>query len=127
MLLEVVVLMAGELEILGDGKQCKPYLYVTECVDGILFGFEKSDDMINLFNLGCDSNTTVTRIAEIVVEEMGLGNVKFNYTGGKRGWKGDVPRFQLSVEKINNLGWNPSHTSDDAVRKATQELLAANI
>jgi len=117
----------GELEILGDGKQCKPYLYVTECVDGILFGFEKSDDMINLFNLGCDSNTTVTRIAEIVVEEMGLGNVKFNYTGGKRGWKGDVPRFQLSVEKINNLGWNPSHTSDDAVRKATQELLAANI
>jgi len=116
-----------ELEILGDGKQCKPYLYATECVDGILFGFEKSNDMINLFNLGCDSNTTVTRIAEIVVEEMNLENVKFNYTGGKRGWKGDVPRFQLGIEKINKLGWSPSLSSDEAVRKATRDVLEGNL
>jgi len=116
-----------ELEILGDGKQQKPYLYATECVDGIIFGFEKSNDMINLFNLGCGTNTTATRIAEIVVEEMGLENVKFNYTGGKRGWKGDVPRFQLGIEKISNLGWAPSYTSDEAVRKTTQDLLEANL
>lgn len=116
-----------ELEILGDGKQCKPYLYATECVDAIVFGFEKSNEKINLFNLGCDSNTNVTRIAEIVVEEVGLENVKFNYTGGKRGWKGDVPRFQLDVKKINNLGWKASLSSDEAVRKATQDLLQDNL
>jgi len=117
----------NELEILGDGRQQKPYLHVSDCINGIIFGFEKSTDQINLFNLGCNSNTTVTRIAEIVTEEMGLKNVKFNYTGGKRGWKGDIPRFQLAINKISQLGWKPTYTSDEAVRKATQEALQANL
>lgn len=112
-----------ELEILGDGKQQKPYLHVSDIVEGMLYGFEHSNDQVNLFNLGCDSNTTVTRIAEMVVEEMGLKNVKFKYTGGKRGWPGDVPRFQLSIEKIKKLGWKPKYTSDEAVRKAIREIL----
>ena len=112
-----------ELEILGDGHQQKPYLYVTELVDGMLFGFEHSFEQINLFNLGVDSNTTVTRIAEMVVEEMKLNNVKFKYTGGKRGWAGDVPRFQLSTEKMRKLGWQASLSSDEAVRKAIREIL----
>ena len=112
-----------ELEILGDGHQQKPYLYVTELVDGMLFGFEHSFEQINLFNLGVDSNTTVTRIAEMVVEEMKLNNVKFKYTGGKRGWAGDVPRFQLSTEKMKKLGWQASLSSDEAVRKAIREIL----
>jgi len=112
-----------ELEILGDGRQQKPYLHVSDIVDGIIFGFEHSNDQINLFNLGCDSNTTVTRIAEMVVEEMNLKDVKFKYTGGIRGWAGDVPRFQLDISKINKLGWKESNTSDEAVRKAIRELL----
>ena len=78
---------------------------------------------MNLFNLGCDSNTTVTRIAEMVVEEMGLKNVEFKYTGGKRGWAGDVPRFQLDAKKMNKLGWKEKYTSDEAVRKAIREIL----
>ncbi|MCX6664270.1 MAG: NAD-dependent epimerase/dehydratase family protein, partial [Euryarchaeota archaeon] len=86
-----------ELEILGDGKQCKPYLYVSDCVDGILFGFVHVSEKMNLFNVSCDTTTTVTRIAEMVAEEMKLNNVSFNYTGGIRGWKGDVPRFQLDA------------------------------
>jgi UDP-glucose 4-epimerase len=113
----------NELEILGDGKQQKPYLHVVDTVDGILFGFAHSDEQVNLFNLGCDSNTTVTRIAEMVVEEMGLSDVKFKYTGGKRGWAGDVPRFQLSTDKMKKLGWNARYTSDEAVRKAIREVL----
>lgn len=112
-----------ELEILGDGKQQKPYLHVSDIVDGILFGFEKSNDQVNLFNLGVDSNTTVTHIAEMVVEEMGLSKVKFNYTGGSRGWAGDVPRFQLDTSKMRGLGWNARYTSDEAVRKAIRETL----
>ena len=112
-----------ELEILGDGKQQKPYLYVSDVVDGMLHGFKHSKEQINLFNLGCDSNTTVTRIAEMVVEEMGLKDVKFKYTGGKRGWAGDVPRFQLDSAKINKIGWNEKYTSDEAVRKAIRETL----
>jgi len=113
-----------ELEILGDGRQQKPYLHVSDVVEGILHGYNNSDDQINLFNLGCDSNTTVTRIAEMVVEEMGLTDVKLNYTGGARGWKGDVPRFQLDSAKINKLGWKARYSSDDAVRRAIKEVLS---
>ena len=112
-----------ELEILGDGKQCKPYLHVSDCVEGIIFGLEHSHDKINLLNLGCKTNTTVTKIAEMVVEEMGLNDVSFKYTGGKRGWKGDVPRFQLDAGKMNKLGWNERYTSDEAVKKAIKEIL----
>ncbi|PNX49595.1 MAG: UDP-glucose 4-epimerase [Thermoplasmata archaeon M9B1D] len=114
-----------ELEILGDGNQQKPYLYVTELVEGILFGFEHSNEQINLFNLSVDSNTTVRHIAEMVVEEMKLKNVKFKYTGGKRGWAGDVPRFQLSTAKMKKLGWQANLSSDGAVRKAIKEILSS--
>lgn len=116
-----------ELEILGDGRQCKPYLYVSDCVDGILFGFTHSNEKIQLFNLSCDTTTTVTRIAEMVTEEMGLRNVSFKYTGGVRGWKGDVPRFQLDAHKINKLGWKATLTSDEAVRKAIRDVLQAKL
>ena len=115
-----------ELEILGDGKQKKPYLYVTDCVDAMLYGYENSKDEINVFNLGVNSTTRVTKIGEIVVEEMGLSDVEFKYTGGKRGWKGDVPHFQFDVSKINNLGWKTDLSSDDAVRKATRDILDNN-
>ncbi len=113
----------NELEILGDGKQKKPYLYVTECVDGILHGFTHADDEVNVFNLGVDSVTEVTRIGELVVEEMNLDNVEFKYTGGKRGWKGDIPHFQFDISKIKKLGWKPTLSSDEAVRKAIRDLL----
>ena len=112
-----------ELEILGDGKQQKPYLHALDIVDGMIYGFEHSNDQINLFNLGVDSNTTVTQIAKMIVEEMGLKDFKFNYTGGERGWAGDVPRFQLSTEKMKKLGWKPRYSSDEAVRKAIRETL----
>ena len=116
-----------ELEILGDGKQRKPYLYVEDCVDAILFGYKNADEQINVFNLGCDTATEVTKIAEIVVEEMGLTDVKFSYTGGKRGWKGDVPQFQFDISKMKKLGWNASFTSDEAVRKTVRILLNTNL
>ncbi|HHH80272.1 MAG TPA: NAD-dependent epimerase/dehydratase family protein, partial [Thermoplasmatales archaeon] len=117
----------SELEILGDGKQKKNYLYVKDCVDGMLFGFDHAKDQINLFNLGSEGATQVTRIAEMVVEEMGLKDVKFRYTGGKRGWKGDVPKFRFDVSKINKLGWKAKNNSDEAVRKAIKDLLHANL
>ncbi len=113
----------NELEILGDGKQQKPYLHVSDIVNGILHGFQHSNEQINLFNLGPDSNTTVTHIAEMIVEEMGLSDVEFKYTGGSRGWKGDVPRFQLDAAKIKKLGWKENYTSDEAVRKSIKEVL----
>jgi len=113
-----------ELEILGDGTQAKPYLLVEDCLDGIFCALKNSDKQCEIYNLGCNSTTSVKRIAETVVQEMGLPDVRFKYTGGKRGWRGDVPQFQFNVEKMRRLGWSATHTSDEAVQIAIRRILA---
>ncbi|MDD5037923.1 MAG: NAD-dependent epimerase/dehydratase family protein [Dehalococcoidales bacterium] len=113
-----------ELEILGDGKQQKPFFLVEDCIDSMFCAFRNSRTQYDVFNLGCESFTTVTMIARIVTEEMGLVGVRFKYTGGKRGWPGDVPVVHFNIEKIKQLGWSPSHTSDEAVCEATKRLLS---
>ncbi|HEX16800.1 MAG: UDP-glucose 4-epimerase [Thermoplasmata archaeon] len=112
-----------ELEILGDGRQKKSYLYISDCIDGMIYAFERSKERINLFNLGTEGATEVNEIARMVVEEMGLKNVRFRYTGGDRGWKGDVPRFRFDIGKIRSMGWRPRYDSDEAVRRAIRDLL----
>lgn len=112
-----------ELEILGDGKQEKPFLTVEDCIEGILCAFRKSDKQVDVFNLGCNSTTPVDRVAQIVAEEMGLKNVKFKYTGGSRGWPGDVLHLQYNSEKMKRLDWEARCSSDEAVRVAAGELL----
>jgi len=113
-----------ELEILADGTQQKPYLHVNDCVDGILFGWKHSQEQVNVFNLGTDSSTNVTAIANMLVEAMGLSGVKFTYTGGKRGWPGDVPQVRYDITKMKNLGWRAGYSSDDAVRQAIKDILS---
>lgn len=113
----------SSLEVLGDGKQRKSYLHVSDCVDAILFAMGKSSDMANIFNIGSEDTINATGIGEIIVEEMGLKNVEFQYTGGSRGWKGDVPTMMLSIDKIRQLGWKPSHDSEKSVRDAARSLL----
>jgi len=112
-----------ELEILGDGTQCKPYLYIDNCIDGILFGFHHSNDRVNVFNLGGTTTTDVTTIARTLVEEMGQRDVGFIYTGGDRGWPGDVPQVRFDTSKMEKLGWKAKYTSDDAVRQAIRDIL----
>jgi UDP-glucose 4-epimerase len=109
------------LTILGDGRQEKSYLHVAECVDAICHVVEHADGAMNTYNLGTRTTTSVTRIADIVADVMGL-DPDYEYTGGDRGWAGDVPRMRLSVEKVSGLGWDASESSDDAVRRAAEEL-----
>jgi UDP-glucose 4-epimerase len=113
-----------QLEILGDGRQEKSYLHVSECVDAILFAIEKSRGEVNIFNIGSEDTISATGIGKIVVEEMGLSDVSFIYTGGSRGWKGDVPRMRLNIEKLKALGWNPVYSSERSVRETARALLA---
>jgi len=112
-----------ELEILGDGQQEKPFFPIEDCIDGMFCAFHKSDAWCDVFNLGCPSTTKISRVAEIVVEEMGLSYVRFRYTGGRRGWPGDVPQMNLAVSKVAKLGWQARHSSDESVRIATRRLL----
>ena len=113
----------SELKMLGDGNQCKPYLYIDDCIEGILFGFGNSYDKLNIFNIGCASATDVNTIARMLVEEMKLSGVRFRYTGGDRGWPGDVPQVRFNVERMNKLGWKAKHTSDEAIIKAIRGIL----
>lgn len=112
-----------ELKILGDGEQAKPYLYVKECVEGMIYGFKNSNEQLNYFNLACPGATKVKTIAKAVVEEMEFKNVKFKYTGGKRGWLGDVPQVRLDPKKMNKLGWKAKLSSDQAVKSGVKDLV----
>ena len=114
---------AEHLEILGDGHQSKSYLHVSDCVDAILFAVDHLADTVNIFNVGSEDTIDATGIAEIVVEEMGLEGVEFHYTGGKRGWKGDVPQMLLAVDRLKELGWGPSYDSADSVRDTARGLI----
>ncbi|MFB6102813.1 MAG: NAD-dependent epimerase/dehydratase family protein [Haloplanus sp.] len=110
------------LTILGDGRQEKSYLHVEACVDAICHVVETADATLNTYNLGTRTTTSVTRIADIVSEEMGI-DPDYVYTGGDRGWTGDVPKMRLSIEKLAALGWEPPGSSDDAVRRAARQLI----
>ncbi|WP_455447781.1 NAD-dependent epimerase/dehydratase family protein [Natrinema thermotolerans] len=110
------------LTILGDGRQEKSYLYVEDCLDAMLHVVENSDDAMNTYNLGTRTTTSVDRIAAIVADELAL-EPAFEYTGGDRGWTGDVPKMRLSIEKLAALGWEPDRSSDEAVRQATREII----
>jgi UDP-glucose 4-epimerase len=110
------------LEILGDGRQEKSYMHIEECIDAMCHVVEHAPDDFNVYNLGTRTTTSVTTIADIVSDEMGL-DPDYEFTGGDRGWVGDVPRMRLSIEKLSALGWEPDQSSDDAVRKATRALL----
>ncbi len=113
-----------ELEILGDGEQEKNYFLVEDCIDGILFAFRQARDKpCDVFNLGTETTIKVRDIARVVAEEMGLDGVKFRFTGGNRGWPGDVPVVIYDVSKMKNLGWSARHSSAEAVRIATRRLL----
>lgn len=112
-----------KLTILGNGRQSKSYLHISDCVDGMLFAVKNSNDPVNIFNIGSDDRFDVTGIARVIAAEMGMQAVEFEYTGGDRGWKGDVPFMTLSISKLKALGWKPVRNSEESVRLCVRELL----
>ncbi len=118
------------LEILGDGKQEKSYCHIEDMVDAVFAVLDWEDrDRFQVVNVGTESWTSVTRIADAVCRAMGLEGVEYEYTGGVeggRGWKGDVKKMRLGLETLNRLGWEPGFSSDEAV-EATAEWMAKNV
>lgn len=112
----------AELEVLGNGEQCKPYIYVKDLVDGIQYVINHSTDRFNVYNLGPTTRTKVKEIAAMVIEEMEL-DASIRYTGGDRGWVGDVPAFEYDLSKVNLLGWEDPKSSNEAVRTAIRKGL----
>jgi UDP-glucose 4-epimerase len=113
-----------ELEVLGDGLQEKPYFHVADLIDAMLFAIMRAKEKLNYFNIGtADTATTVRYIAERVVMRMSPG-ATIRYTGGSKGWVGDVPKFNYSIAKFKKLGWTPRLTSNAAVDRAVDEVVA---
>ena len=113
----------SRLEVLGNGLQEKSYMEVGDCVDGILHVMEHSNDNLNLFNLGSHDTASVTRIAEIVIEETNCIDAKIEYTGGDRGWAGDIPRAMLGINKMLSTGYDVRYNSEDAIRHTAKCLI----
>jgi UDP-glucose 4-epimerase len=113
-----------ELEILGDGKQKKSYMYVNDCVDGMVAGIAATKSGSDVFNLGQNYTIDVISVADMIVQEMGLKDVSYRCTGGEAGWVGDQPVVLLSTKKINALGWKPKVSIEEGLRRTIRYLIA---
>jgi UDP-glucose 4-epimerase len=110
------------LDVLGDGRQQKSYLYVQDCVDAMLVALERADARVNVLNLGTDERVHVTDSIEVIVKELGLLPEQ-RYTGGDRGWIGDSPLIHLDCSRMRALGWKPKLTIRDSLRLTLDWLL----
>jgi UDP-glucose 4-epimerase len=123
-LLQKLEVDCSRLEVLGDGSQSKPYLYVGDLIDGLLTAWDKAEMPFAVYHAAGIGNTSVHEIAEIVVAAAGRVDTRIVYAGGDRGWPGDVPRFCYDTSRLHALGWKPQRHSTEAVRHAVERILA---
>lgn len=114
---------ASKLKILGNGQQEKSYLYVKDGVEGIIASVNEFTDQKNVINLGHEESLRVDNVANIIVDEMGLKDVRYDYVGGSRGWKGDSPLVKLDITKIRSAGWTPKISIEEGIRRTVKYLL----
>ena len=112
-----------KLEVLGNGFQEKSYMEVIDCSKAMMHVVEKFNNDLNYINLGSSDTCSVRRIAEIVIESSGFSDVSIEYTGGDRGWAGDVPKAMLAVEKLISSDFICDYQSEDAVRHTAKSLI----
>ncbi|MGA8110859.1 MAG: NAD-dependent epimerase/dehydratase family protein, partial [Acidobacteriaceae bacterium] len=113
------------LRILGNGEQKKPYIHASDVVRAAFCAAQNASAPFSVFNVATDDTLTVTEIAELAAEALGLAAAPaFDYSGGPRGWRGDVPVVRLDSSRAHSLGWFPKWNSRDAMRQSLQELVA---
>jgi UDP-glucose 4-epimerase len=111
------------LEILGDGTQAKPYIYVDDLIEAMLMIALSNEKRVNIYNIGVKGVTSVREIADMVCAKLNLHDVTYRFTGGDRGWKGDVPMFQYDVSKVKRRGWSARYNSNQAVHAALDAII----
>jgi len=112
------------LHVLGDGKQRKSYLHVQDCIDGILLGSTATDERIQIFNLGTDEVCQVFDSVGWITGRLKL-SPRLSFSGGRRGWIGDIPLIHLDTSRIRSIGWRPKRSIREAV-ELTVDWLDAN-
>ena len=115
-----------ELEILGDGKQTKSFIHISDAIDGIFCSLNNLQDKVEVFNLGSEDSVEIMDVAKIVCKNIKLDEIKINLTGGVedgRGWKGDIKIAHLEIKKLKNAGWKPKLSSINAADITSQEII----
>ncbi len=114
----------SRLRILGDGQQSKSYIYVEDVIAAVLLAGTRATTPFDAFNVATGDYVTVTEIAELAMDVLGLppGSTEFQYTGGDRGWKGDVPVVRINTDKIRSLGWSNERTGPQALRDSMSSM-----
>lgn len=111
------------LRILGDGRQSKSYVHVSDVVAAVLLANAAVNEGFHAWNVATEDSVTVTEIAEMAAASLGISPLpRFEYTGGDRGWKGDVPVVRLDASRMRALGWKPRYSSREAVRRSLEDL-----
>lgn len=111
-----------QLIVLGDGSQQKAYLHIDELIDAMIHIRNCAQEKVSVFNIGAgDDGVNVQFIAEETVKLVSP-SARISYGEGNRGWVGDVPRFRYSIDKLRQLGWRPTLSSAEAIRKAIREI-----
>jgi UDP-glucose 4-epimerase len=114
---------ASRLRILGDGRQSKSYVHVSDVVAAVLLANDRVTSGFHVWNVATEDAVTVTEIAEMAAECLGIDPLPhWEYTGGDRGWKGDVPVVRLDASRIRALGWTPRFNCREAMRESLQEM-----
>jgi len=116
---------SNKLEILGDGTQKKSYLYIDDCISGIMYAVKKHESLFNVFNLGSSTQITVKQIIDLLLHQRRIENIQKIYTGGVdggRGWIGDVKKMQLDISKMKKIGWKSKFDSKNAIKKTLQNI-----
>lgn len=115
----------GELRVLGDGHQSKSYIAVSDVVSAVLLAARRAPRPYAAFNVATGDYVTVRHIASLALEALGLSTdtTRLTYTGGDRGWKGDVPVVRLSTARIRSLGWRNERSSAEALRDSLVSML----
>ena len=117
----------NRLEVLGDGKQTKSFIHISDAVKGILQSMKKGEDDVEIFNVGSEDGIEIINVAKIVCKNMKLPNIEIFTTGGienGRGWKGDIKIAHLDISKLKNMGWQPKLSSLEAADVTSQEIIA---
>jgi UDP-glucose 4-epimerase len=112
------------LRILGDGRQSKSYVHVDDVIDAMLLLNAKGWSGFDEYNVATDDAVTVLEIAAMCARKLGAGDVQYTFTGGDRGWKGDVPVIRFDAAKLRARGWSPKRCSAEALGDAIDALIA---